>query len=322
MKRIFQFLCLTLLFSSSYSSVLATDAKPDTVKAGIYITNIYDIDFKQREYSIELWLWLKYKRREFDFVQNLEIPQAKTINKSFSTMDSSIGMYYLLMKLQCVMKDSWKITNFPFDYQRLRFSIENSQFDTKDLVFQLDTLGKPYDPHFVLKGWEIDSFKLSSGLRTYETNFGDPTVTKQHEEYSSFKVKMGIKRNAMDLFWKLFIGMYMSFLICYLCFYIHADNIDSRFGLSVGALFAAIGNKYIIEASLPESTSFTLVDTLHGITLFYIFVVVASSAYSLNLVKKDKLKFANKFDFIFAQFILVSYVLINFWLINTALKSV
>lgn len=36
------------------------------------------------------------------------------------------------MKLQCVMKDSWKISNFPFDRQTLRLSIENSQFDKKD----------------------------------------------------------------------------------------------------------------------------------------------------------------------------------------------
>lgn len=36
----------------------------------------------------------------------------------------------MLMKLRCVMKDSWTINNFPFDKQKLRFSIENSQFDS------------------------------------------------------------------------------------------------------------------------------------------------------------------------------------------------
>ena len=37
-----------------------------------------------------------------------------------------------------------------------------------------------------------------------------------------------------------------------------------RFGLQCGCPFAVIGNKYIIDSALPESTSFTLVDTLHG----------------------------------------------------------
>src|SRR5437868_4186369 len=77
---------------------------PDTVLTGIYVTSIHDIDFKQKEYTINLWLWLKYKNKDFDFVQNLEVPQAKTVVKSFSTIDSSGGEIYLLMKLQCVMK--------------------------------------------------------------------------------------------------------------------------------------------------------------------------------------------------------------------------
>jgi len=122
----------------------------------------------------------------------------------------------------------------------------------------------------------------------------------------------------MGLFWKLFLGMYIAFLIAYVCFYIHSDGMDSRFGLSVGALFAVIGNKYIIDSSLPESTSFTLVDTLHGLTLFFIFSVVSSTAWSLQLVKKGKVKEAHRFDMIMAQVLLLIYVVLNIYFISQA----
>ena len=112
--------------------------------------------------------------------------------------------------------------------------------------------------------------------------------------------------------------MYIAFLIAYVCFYIHADGIDSRFGLSVGALFAVIGNKYIIDSSLPESTSFTLVDTLHGITLFFILVIIAATAYSLKLVKTNKIKKANKFDMVAAQGLLLLYIILNIYFIFKA----
>ncbi len=291
---------------------------PDTVKAGIYVTSIHDIDFKQNQYTADVWLWLKYKNRAFDFVQNLEIPQAKTVTKSFSTIDSTNGRYYLLMKLQCVMSDTWKINNFPFDRQTLRFSLENSQFDRHALVFVPDTLGKHYDPRFTLRGWNIDSFIVASGIKQYETNFGDETLGKPHTEYSAFRVRAVIKRDASDLFWKMFLGMYVAFLISYVCFYIHSDNIDSRFGLSVGSLFAAIGNKYIVDASLPESTSFTLVDLLHGLTLFFIFLIITSSAWSLYLTKQNKIKQANKFDVVAAQVLLLIYIALNTYFILNA----
>ncbi len=312
---------MTGVFCCCIGNTNAQAIHPDTVKTGIYITSIHDIDFKQNEYTVNLWLWMKYKNKKFDFVQNLEIPQAKSFNKLFSTVDSSNGGIYLLMKLQCVMKDSWKITNFPFDRQKLRLALENSQYDSKELIFAEDTLGKHFDPRFTLRGWNIDSFDISTGIKMYETNFGDPEVIKPHTEYSSYRIRIGIKRDASELFWKMFLGMYVAFLISYICFYIHADNIDSRFGLSVGSLFAAIGNKYIIDSSLPESTSFTLVDLLHGITLLFICLIVASSVYSLHLVKKNKLKEANRFDLITAQVLLVIYIALNVYCITKAVKG-
>ncbi|SEW51258.1 ligand-gated ion channel [Chitinophaga arvensicola] len=316
MKKAWLLLSCFLFLASSAN---AQQHSPDTVRTGIYVTSIHDIDFKQSEYTINLWLWLTYKNPQFDFAQNLEVPQAKTFTKSYSTIDSSNGRIYLLMKLQCVMKDSWKINNFPFDQQKLRFSIENSQFDSKAMVFAVDSSGKHYDPRFTLRGWNIDSFKIATGIKAYETAFGDSSLATPHTEYSNFMVRIGISRDATQLFWKMFLGMYVSFLIAYICFYIHPDNIDSRFGLGVGSLFAAIGNKYIIDSSLPDATSFTLVDTLHGITLFFIFVTITASAYSLQLIKAGKVKQSRRLDLLMAQVVLLVYVLLNVLFVARAL---
>jgi hypothetical protein len=307
---------LPLCSSGQLVASLSQQAPPDTVKVGVYITSIHDIDFKQKEYALNLWLWLKYKNRDFNFLQNLEVPQAKSVEKSFSTIDTSGEEVYLQMKLQCVMKDSWKINQFPFDHQTLRFSIENSQFDAKSLVYVPDTVGKHFDPRFALRGWTIDSCILSSNIKVYETGFGDESLAKPRTEYSAFRVRMVISREANGLFWKIFLGMYIAFLIAYVCFYIHADGMDSRFGLSVGSLFAVVGNKYIIDSSLPESTSFTLVDTLHGLTLFCIFAIISATAYSLWLVKKNEIKKSRRFDMTFAQVLLLFYILLNLYFIS------
>jgi hypothetical protein len=319
MKKATHFAALTalnLLLTAFYCN--AQDANPDTVKTGIYIISIHDIDFKQKEYIITFWLWLKYKNKDFDFLNNLEIPLAKNVSRSFATVDSSDNRIYILMKLQCQMKDSWKIGNFPFDQQKLRLSVENSQYDSHSLVFVPDTLGKHFDPRFTLSGWSIDSCIISSGIKAYETGFGDESLARPHTEYSAFRVRLSIRRDAGGLFWKMFIGMYIAFLIAYVCFYIHPDGIDSRFGLSVGSLFAVIGNKYIIDSALPESTSFTLVDTLHGVTLFFIFIIITATAYSLKLVKERKEKQARKFDMFFAQVVLFLYIIINIYFIFRA----
>jgi hypothetical protein len=295
--------------------------KPDTVKVGIYITSVHDIDFKEKEYAVNLWLWLKYKRAEFDFMRNLEVPMAKSFEKEYATLDTlPDGSFYLLMKLQCQMKGTWRITQFPFDRQRLRFGIENSKYDVNDLVFKEEKGGDHYGKYF-MTGWEKDSFNIKTSIRKYETNFGDPAMDQNHSEYSAYQVTIVVHRQSWELFFKIFLGMYIAFLISFVCFYIHPDHMDSRLALSVGSLFAVVGNKYIIDSSLPETNTFTLVDTLHGITLFYILIVILSSVYSLRLIKTDRMKSAERSNRNTAVLSLVIYILLNTWFIYMAVFS-
>jgi hypothetical protein len=295
---------------------------PDTVSVGIYITSIHDVDFRQKEYSLNLWLWLKYKRAEFDFMKNLEVPMAKSFEKSYATIDTlEDGRIYMLMKLQCRMKGTWRINNFPFDRQRLRFAIENSMYDANEMVFSEDTLGNHYGKYFLM-GWEKDSFNIRTEIKEYETSFGDPALEEPHSEYSTYRVTVVVHRQSWELFFKIFLGMYISFLIAFVCYRIHADHIDSRLALSVGSLFAVIGNKYIIDSSLPESNTFTLVDTLHGITLFYIFIVIASSVYTLRLIKKGDFKKSVRFDKRAGWISLFIYLILNIYFVYSAYNSV
>ncbi len=341
MKKLLLFLALftfnsSFLIFSAYATKHPTASKkenleedahnPDTVAVGIYITSIHDIDYRQKQYAISFWLWFTYKNKDIDFYKYLEIPDAKSYTVTYNEVDTTIpGRIATVLKLQCVMKDSWNIDNFPFNHQDLKFTIENAQSDIDDLVLVKDDRGKNYDRHALsglgndsLKGWDIDpdSFKISIGTQQYETSFDDTTTGST--VYSAYNVKIGIKREATGLFWKIFLGMYVSFLIALACFFIHTDHIDSRFGLGVGALFAVIGNKYIIESSLPESSSFTLVDTLHGLTLFFILTVIASSGYVLSLIKKDKIERANRVDKIIAWVSISIYVVLNIYFISKA----
>jgi len=319
MKKI---LIIAGILSLSLTAVAGSPAPPeqiipDTVQVGIYITSIHNIDFIEREYSITFWLWMKYRNKKLNFSKYLEIPNAKTHTCEFSNVDSSKDQVSMLMKIQCVMKDSWKIECFPFDKQTLWLTIESSQFDKDSLIFVQDSLGGHIGNRvkYSLAGWNIDTLNILTGNSVYNTNFGDtpfrPSVT-----YSAYKVRVGIVRKSPGrLFWKMFLGMYVAFLISYVCFYIQPENFDSRFQLSVGALFAAIGNKYIVESSLPDSTTFTLVDALHALTLLFILCTIGATIVSLRIGKRYKTFSSRKWDMIVAQVILLLYLIGNAYFI-------
>src|SRR5688572_2767914 len=162
-------------------AALAKPASPppaDTVRVGIYITSIHNINFKEREYDITFWLWLKYKNKRFDFSRNLEIPNAKEEKHSYVVIDTGNNQTFLVMKVQCIMKDAWQVDKFPFDKQTLWLTIENSQFDSESLIFVPEDLTN-YTCHcdertrYSLRGWKIDRCIISKNDSSiYKTAFG------------------------------------------------------------------------------------------------------------------------------------------------------
>lgn len=330
-------LLVTFIFLLNLPVVLCAKSRVDLdsmkkVEIGIYITSIHNIDFRDREYDMTFWLWMRYSNRKFDLEHNLEIPNAKSFSIEYVDVDSSKGDIYLSMKIECVMKDSWQIRNFPFDRQTLRLNIENSNsdFEAPNLIFVVDSLGAGiHEPGRgrwpTIPGWNIDSIRFFVELSEYKTTFGAMPMGNRKAVnngkdassfYSAFKCRIVIDRNEpILLFCKIFLGMYVAFLTAYLCFFIRPGNYDSRFQLNVGALFAAIGNKYIIESSLPESASFTLVDALHALTLFAILLGIASTAVSLYIKTKIKKYDSFIFDMIAGNVLLLMYILWNIYLI-------
>jgi hypothetical protein len=86
----------------------------------------------------------------------------------------------------------------------------------------------------------------------------------------------------------------------------------------VGGLFAAVGNKYIIDSLLPESSTFTLVDTLHTLTFFAIFSILLVSAICLRLYDGGKKEQCVQVNKIGSRAILVVYGLTNLIFVGSA----
>lgn len=310
---------LALFTSLSFGSSAQSQA-PDTVKIGSYIISLHDFNFHEKQYVARFWVWMTYSDPNFDFVHRVEVPNAKDmVVQDVMTDTLENGKIWVLLKLKCTMKQNWRVHNFPFDKQHLEVGIENSEFDTRKLVFQLDSIGSHFDPKFAVDGWNIQNFKSLIQNSHYETNFGDPSLKKNASDYGSYVISLDLSRSALGLFLKLFIGMYISFAIAFISFNIDQSDSGPRFELPVGGLFGSVGNKYIIDTVLPESSTFTLVDSLHALTFVCIFLILAISVYSLRIFDLGLQERARKIDRIGRNSILTIFLTVNVVLIVMAI---
>lgn len=113
--------------------------------------------------------------------------------------------------------------------------------------------------------------------------------------------------------------MYIAFLIATISFTPHPSEMEPRFGLPVGGLFAAVGNKYIIDSILPESSAFTLVDTLHALTFIGIFGTLLVSAIALKQYDAGNKELSERTNRRGARIIVLAYVLLNLMFLVLAL---
>ena len=319
-----KYLIVTTLFlafvsANAQNGDSITTSTPDTVKVGAYVISVHDINFHEKEYTIRFWLWFLHNNADFDFSKQLDIPNAKAIEFEAPIIDSLEGRAWVIMKMKCVMKENWNVSDFPFDRQTLRVKIENTLFDNTGLIFLPDTTGSRIDDEEAIDGWSISNFRVFRAENDYRTGFGDSRTGREASVFSQFIIEMDIERDAVGLFMKIFIGMYIAFLIAIISFTPHPAELEPRFGLPVGGLFAAVGNKYIIDSLMPESSSFTLVDTLHALTFIGILATLITSAVALKLHDNQKTALALKVNSICSQIVIISYILLNIIFITIAL---
>lgn len=310
---------VVIFFVFFVSFINGACAQPDTVRVGSYVISVHDINFRDKQYTMRFWLWFVYDNPEFDFSTQLDIPNAKTIDTPEIILDSLNGKTWAIMKMKATMKESWNVLDFPFDKQHLKVQIENALFDNHSLVFKPDIKGSTFDKNEAIDGWEIVNFQVTETSNDYETGFGDPAPERSLQNFSSFLIEMDIQRNAWGLFMKIFIGMYIAFLISIISFSIHPSEFEPRFGLPVGGLFATVGNKYIIDSILPESSSFTLVDSLHTITFLGIFATLVVSALALQESDKGNREGAERINKSGIKFVIGLYIFANLVMVVLAI---
>lgn len=318
MRKKIYFLCLLFCVFQGIQLKAQTPA-PDTVKVGCYFLSLHDFNFREKEFTARFWMWLLYDNPEIDFADGVEIPNAKRVNFDATVVDSLNNNKWVQYKITSVIKQKWSVDDYPFDKQQLSVIIENSAYDSRTVVFVPDTAGQYFDPEFVVEGWRITKFKVSQGTSHYATGFGDSSLEKPESDYSKIIVEIDIERNAWGLFFKIFLGMYVSFAIAYVSLWIDPEHAESRFALPVGGLFTAVGNKYIIDSYLPESSNFTMVDILHGLTFVMIFSIVCISVLAMRYRTEKDLVHGKVTNKRLRTFLGICYVVVNALVVVTAI---
>jgi hypothetical protein len=286
--------------NSAQAAVSPDSSQPLSVTVGAYILGLGDVDLRQGTCVADLWIWFRWRPdgSDFDPLENLELINGQieeSTGEVHKTLDD--GQAYAAKRIRAVLHQQWDVTSFPLDSQAIRIACEDAELETHALVYQVDSANSGLAPNVAVPGWTIFGRSFEVAIHAYSTNYGDTSLpTGSVSEYSRFTASFNIIRPGFGLFVKLFAGLFAAVAIALLALFICPTHVDPRFGLPVGAMFAAIASQYVIASVLPESTEFTLADTLHVTSFTGIVLVLVESVMSLALYSSGRVRASRLLD--------------------------
>jgi hypothetical protein len=276
-------------------------AEPSKVVVGTYINKIEDLNFKENKFSLDFFVWFRWEPKgallNFKPLESFDLMNGKIEGKS-SVVEKKIGdINYASARVTASMSRSWELERFPFDAHKMQIYVEDSELNTVDLVFEADTVNSKLGNEIDMAGWLPHGFSTSVMSKLYESNYGDTSIpTGNKSEYSRFVVDIAIKRTNYGAAIKLLSTVLLAVAVAFAAFTVKASNLDARFGMAVGALFAVAANGFVAASAVPDGGSMTVADEMHMVALGFIFASVCVSSYCLKMEQAGREAVAQRID--------------------------
>ena len=300
-------LLLTVLFASP--SVAQDAMAPVKVQVGAYVLRINNVSQKDGTFNVDMWLWFRWKGDAKPY-ESFEIANGQVNSKSEAVVSNDEGFNYTSVRVQATVFHDYDVRRFPLDNHVLTIEIEDENLDSSGLEYVADE-GIALDPELNVPGWTVDLDVPQVKAHVYPTNYGLRSSGTKQSTYSRFVLPVSLDRSSYGALLKEFWISALSVLLGLLAFRVRATDLDARFGLGVGSIFAASANAFVISDNLPKTATVTMAEQINFLAIGTIFLSVFISIASLRLCYVGKEDASERLDRWALVMIGLGYLLAN-----------
>jgi hypothetical protein len=254
------------------------------VTAGIYLNQIDGMSLKEQKVAVDFHIWFRWKGDDVKPIETFDLANGQIDSKEDVYEATHGDTHYAVCRCLATIQKLWDVRRFPLDSHEVTIEIEDNDREEDLLQYVPDTENSNLNPDARVAGWDLSFGGAKVVTHTFNTNFGDISrPTGNSSDWSRFVYTARMLRPGYGYFGKLFTGLFVAAAIALISLLTQPAEIDSRFGLGVGAMFAAVASEYLVTAALPDSNLLSLADRLHIVTFLLIFLALAESSLSHKL---------------------------------------
>jgi len=292
---------------------LPAGANPVRAQAGIYLDRIIDLSVKEARWTVDFYLWFRWKGTGVDPGENFQVVDGSIESKEKADEYTSGDERYVLYRVVARITKFFDVSRFPRDDHVLTINIESPASERRELLFLADKESSGVSSRVRIPGYSTYQQAVLEKPHAYRSTHGDPRLAAGTEKVQS-QLRMGvwIQRQGSGFYLKMFVALFAAVGVALLAFFIKPTDVDPRFGLGVGALGAVIVNTYVTSSLVPDTGVMTLADIVNHVGIVTIVLSLLQSAISLYLYeKKGKKTLSRLFDRVSFVIFLAGYPIIN-----------
>ncbi len=301
-------------------SALPEGAQPVEITTGIYVERIIALSIKEFEWKVEFYIWFRWEGDGIRLEDGFDVVDG-TIETVKKLREESKGQsHYELYRVVAQITKFFDVTHFPCDDHLLTINVETPASRRDKIIFRADAENSAVSSRARVPGYAIDRLVAIEKPHAYKTGRGDPQIPPGVKTtYSQFRCGIKIRRPDAGLYVKMFQGLFVACAIALLALFIKPTDVDPRFGLGVGALFAGVANSYVTSSLIPDTGTMTLADVVNGVGIAVILLTLVQSTISLYLFdRRGDEPLSRRFDRISFWIFLIGDITLNVALVVAA----
>lgn len=259
---------------------------PSQVAFGTYVLRISSVSPQDGSADVDMWVWFRWKDEDIRPDLTFEITNGVITSRSESDAFREDDYMLASVRVQARIFHDFDVNRFPLDNHTIHITIEDSSEPNDGLVFIPDQ-GSALDAHVNVAGWAVGLQAVTVAPYVYKTSYGSLGVDAA-TAYSRIDIAITLDRQSYGPLFKSYWISGLAVVLALMSHLLSAKESSARYGMVVGAIFAASANAINIASQLPPTTAITLAEQINLIAVGVIFACVFASVFSTRLINRGR----------------------------------
>ena len=260
-------------------------SRADDVKVGIFLNRLGEFDVHDGAWSADFDIWFRWGNPRLRPGETFELLNGEMTLREKVEAHAEPGEQYERYRVRAKLANFFDPSRYPFGDVALTIQVEDGGHGADELRYVADEQASGVSPLGTPPSLAIEKTLAMVKYHEYGSSLGHSRASPGEPEVRSrFVFAILCALPSLPLHLKNFQALFASVAIALIVFFIRPIHVDPRFGLGVGAAFAAITNNILVASSVPAVDRFTLTAMINAVGLGTIFLTLVESALSLYLL--------------------------------------